>query len=284
AQAIYDKTGKENDDLKDWRELNARWHEWGMWTPMYRSHGQFPFREPWNIAPKGHPTYKVIEECLNLRYRLMPYIYSLAADVHFNDYTMMRPLVMDFNNDPTVRNIGYQFMFGPAFMVNPVFTYKAREREVYFPANNVWYDFFTGLVTSMGDETLTCAAPYDRTPVFVRGGSIVPFGPAIEYTSEKQADVIRLYVYQGADGEFTLYEDEGSNYGYERGQFANIKFTYNEAAKTLTIGQREGSFPGMLQERTFIVVPVSAEKPQPYNPEAKGIEVKYNGDAVSLTI
>jgi len=284
AQLQFDATGKENDDLKDWRELNVRWHQWGMFAPMYRTHGQFPFREPWNIAPKNHPAYKVIEECLDLRYRLMPYIYSLAAQVHFNDYTMMRPLVMDFGTDPATYNVGYQFMFGPALMVNPVYTYKAREREVYFPTNNVWYDFYTGKVASKGGETLTCAAPYERIPLFVRSGSIIPFGPKVEYTSQKEADVIRLYVYEGADGEFTLYEDEGTNYNYEKGQFANIKFTYTEATKTLSIGAREGSFPGMLQNRTFIIVPVSETKTQPYNPEAKGIEVKYDGEATTITL
>ena len=284
AQRFFDATGRENEDLKDWRELNVRWHEWGMWAPMYRTHGQFPFREPWNIAPESHPAYKAIAECMQLRYRLMPYIYSLAAKVHFDDYTIMRPLVMDFNADAAVRNIGYQFMFGPAIMVNPVFTYKAREREVYFPANTVWYDFFSGKVASQGAETKVCAAPYERIPLFVRGGSIIPFGPAIEYTQQKKADVIRLYVYQGADGEFSLYEDEGTNYNYENGAFATIKFTYDEAQKTLSIGQREGEFPGMLQERTFIVVPVSAEKAQPYNPEAAGIEVKYDGSAKSVKL
>ncbi len=284
AQKVFNKTGQENDDLKDWRELNARWHEWGVWTPIYRVHGQYPYREPWNIAPEGHPAYKTIVAQIDMRYRLMPYLYSLAAKVHFDDYTLMRPLVMDFNGDAGIYNLGYQFMFGPAFMVNPVYQYKARQRDVYFPEGYVWYDFFSGEVASRGGETKTCPAPYDRIPVFVRSGSIVPMGPAIEYTRQRSADTIRLYVYEGRDGEFTLYEDEGVNYNYEKGAFANIRFTYNEAAKTLSIGQREGEFPGMLKERTFVIVPVSADKAQGYDPDAAGIEVKYDGTAQTVQL
>ena len=284
AQNVFDKTGVENEDLKDWRELNTRWHQFGMWAPMYRVHGQFPFREPWNIAPEGTPAYKVITSCLDLRYRLMPYIYSLAADVHFNDYTMMRPMIMDFNGDDNVKDIAYQFMFGPAFMINPVYQYKARSREVYFPKNNIWYDFFTGKVESTGGEKKMEDAPYDHIPVYVRAGSIIPVGPQMEYTQQKQADNIRLYVYTGKDGEFTLYEDEGTNYGYEAGRFAKIKFTYDEAKKQLTINARDGQFPGMLQNRTFTIVKVSADHAQSYDPEASGKVVKYSGKKVSVKL
>lgn len=284
AQHIFDATGKETADLKEWRELNVRWHQWGAFTPMYRTHGQFPYREPWNIAPETHPAYKVIKNLLDLRYRMMPYLYSLAAKVHFDDYTMLRPLIMDFAADKQVESIGHQFMCGPAFMVNPVYVYGAREREVYFPAGNVWYDFMTGKVESKGGESKVVSAPYDKTPVYVRGGSIVPFGPAMEYSDEKQAENIRLYVYEGADGEFTLYEDENDNYGYEAERFANIKFSYKESSRTLTIGEREGNFPGMLAKRTFTIVVVSASKAQGYDPEAKGIEVSYDGSAQTIVL
>ena len=284
AQHIFDATGKETPDLKDWRELNARWHQWGVFTPMYRVHGQFPYREPWNIAPEGTPTYKVIKDNLELRYRMMPYLYSLAAMVHFNDYTMLRPLVMDFAADKNVENIGHQFMCGPSIMVNPVYTYGAREREVYFPAGNVWYDFFTGAVASNGGESKVVPAPYEKSPVYVRGGSIIPFGPAMEYSDEKQAENIRLYVYEGADGEFTLYEDENVNYGYEAGRYANIKFTYDNANRTLKIAQREGAFPGMLETRTFTVVVVNPAKAQGYNPEANGIVVNYDGSEQTISL
>jgi alpha-D-xyloside xylohydrolase len=277
AQNNFAKTKKESEDLKEWRELNVRWHQFGAFTPMYRVHGQYPFREPWELCPEGSEGYKSIVFYLDLRYRMMPYIYSLAADVYFNDYTILRPLIMDFGKDEAVKNIGYQFMFGPSFMINPIYTYKAREREVYFPKGEIWYDFYTGNVASNGGETKTVSAPYDKVPVYVRGGSIVPFGPKLEYTRQKQADNIRLYVYTGKNGEFNLYEDEGVNYGYEAGRFANIKFTYDDATKTLTISDRQGEFPGMLKERTFTIVKVSADAPQAYDPEAKGIEVKYNG-------
>lgn len=284
AQEQFDKTGVENADLKEWRELNARWHQFGAFAPMYRSHGQFPFREPWNIAPENHPAYKSIQYYLNLRYRLMPYLYSLAAMVHYNDYTIMRPLIMDFAADTNVQNIGYQFMMGPSIMVNPVYTYGARQREVYFPKNTTWYCFYTGKVMSKGGETLTVPAPYEYLPLYVRAGSIIPYGPAMQYCDEKQADNIRLFVYQGANGQFTLYEDENVNYGYEAGRCAKIKITYDEAKKTLTIGDREGRFPGMLQERTFTVVTVNAYKAQGYDPEASGIEVKYNGKKTEIKL
>ena len=272
AQNTYNKTKKETEDLKEWRELNVRWHQVGAFAPMYRSHGQFPFREPWNIAPENSETYKSIKYYLDLRYQLMPYIYSLAAKVHFNDYTIMRPLVMDFGTDKNVLNIAYQFMFGPSIMVNPVYKYKEREREVYFPQGEIWYDFYNGTVVSQGGESKIVAAPYNRIPLFVRSGSIIPFGPSIEYTRQKPADNIRIYVYAGSDGGFTLYEDEGTNYGYEAGRFAKIKFSYNESAQTLTIADREGDFPGMLKQRTFTVVAVS-----PANAKGKEITVKYDG-------
>ncbi len=278
AQSLFDKEGIENEDLKEWRELNVRWHEMGMFAPMYRSHGQFPLREPWNIAPEGHKAYEAIKACLELRYKLMPYIYSLAAEVHFNDYTIMRPLVMDFNNDPEALNVAYQFMFGPAIMVNPIYKYGERSRKVYMPKGQTWYDLFSGnVVSSTGGETKTLDAPYESIPLLVRGGSIIPVGPKMEYTQEKKADNIRLFVYEGADGEFNLYEDEGTNYGYEAGRYANIQLCYDDAAKTLTIGQRRGSFPGMLTKRTFTIVYCSKNNAQKFNPDAKGITVKYNG-------
>ncbi len=292
AQRAFDASGVENADLKDWRELNARWHQFGMWAPMYRSHGQFPFREPWNIAPEGHPAYEVIKSCLELRYRLLPYIYSLAADVHFKDYTIMRPLIMDFGGDKAVHNVGYQFMFGPAIMVNPVYTYKARNREVYFPkqttngqlTNCTWYDFFSGTVASEGGETKLVDAPYEHIPIYVRAGSIIPFGPAIEYTQQKKTENIRLFIYQGADGKFNLYEDEGTNYGYEAGRYANIPISYNDATQTLTIGEREGKFPGMLENRKFTIVVCNKKHAQGYDPEAKGKEVTYNGKRIEVKL
>ena len=282
AQRLFDETGQENADLKEWRELNARWHQWGAFTPMYRAHGQFPYREPWNIAPEGHPAYESIRYYLELRYRLMPYLYSMAGWVHFQDYTMLRPLVMSFGYDKNVKDIGDQFMFGPSLMVNPVYTYGARSREVYFPSGHIWYDFYTGKVVSQGGEKKIVEAPYGRVPVFVPSGAILPFGPSMQWSDEKQAENIRLYVYQGAntDGEFLLYEDENTNYGYEAGRYAMIPVSYEEASQRLTVCDRQGEFPGMLKARLFTIVFVSPDNPVAYDPEAQGIEVKYEGKKI----
>jgi alpha-D-xyloside xylohydrolase len=284
SQKEFDNNGVENEDLKEWRELNTRWHQFGMFAPIYRSHGQFPFREPWNIAPENTDTYKIIKNCLEMRYRLMPYIYSLAAEVYFNDYTIMRPFVMDFGNDINVINIGHQFMFGPSIMVNPVYVYKARNLDVYFPKNYIWYDFYTGKIESNGGEKKNVEAPYEHIPLFIKSGSIIPFGPAIEYTRQKKADNLRIFVYLGNDGKFTLYEDEGINYGYEEGKYSKIKFNYSESSKILTIDNREGEYPGMLKERIFTIVAVSESNPIGYNPDLDGKEVKYNGEKVEIKL
>jgi len=276
GQWIYDKTGMENADYKEWRELNTRWYQFGAFCPLFRSHGQFPYREVWNIAPEGHPAYKSMLYYDKLRYNLMPYIYSLAGMTYFRDYTIMRPLVMDFTSDKKVNDIGDEYMFGSAFLVAPVYQYRARSREVYFPAPCGWYDFYTGQYIK-GGQRLMVDAPYSHMPLFVREGAIIPYGPDMQYSDEKPAKTITLYVYSGQDGEFTLYEDEGVNYDYEKGAHAEIPFTFNDKAGTLTIGDRQGSFPGMLQERVFNVVRVCKDKPQPFDLGVKGVVVKYNG-------
>ena len=276
AQMQWNATRTENADYKEWRELNTRWYQFGTFCPLFRAHGQYPFREIWEIAPEGHPAYNSIAYYTRLRYRLMPYIYSLAGMTWLKDYTLMRPLVMDFGADEQVNDIGDQFMFGPALMVSPVYHYGDRSREIYFPQSADWYDFYTGRLQEGGVKK-TVDAPYERIPLFVRAGSIIPFGPEIQYTDEKPADPIRLYVYQGADASFTLYEDEGTNYNYEQGAYTTIPLNYDEATRSLVIGEREGSFEGMLQERTFEIIPVSRDHPQAPGRDAKGITVKYNG-------
>ena len=276
AQRLYDQTGIENEDLKEWRELNSRWHQFGAFVPLFRSHGQFPYREMFNIAPDDHPAYESMFYYNMLRYRLMPYIYSLAGMTWFNDYTIMRALVMDFPEDNNVVNIGDQYMFGPAIMACPVYEYKARNREVYFPVNDGWYDLYTGNFIE-GGQTLTVDAPYDRMPLFASAGSIIPYGPERMYSDEKQAEEITLFVYAGKDGSFTLYEDEGVNYNYEKGEYANISFVYNDVDKTLEIGDRQGDFVGMLKERVFNIVYVNESAPKTLDFETTGIIVKYNG-------
>ena len=277
AQNLWDATGKENDDYKEWRELNARWFQFGAFCPLFRAHGQFPFREPWEIAPEGHPAYESIVYYTNLRYRLMSYIYSLAGMTWFEDYTIMRPLVMDFMDDANVRNIGDTYMFGPSFLVAPVYEYGARSREVYFPACEGWYDFYTNEFIA-GGVTKKVPAPYGRMPLYVRAGSIVPFGQPIQWSDEKPAEVLDICVFKGADGTFTLYEDENVNYNYEKGLCAMIDFRYDDAAGELTIGARRGEFPGMLEQRQFNVVVISDRSVSDRFP------VIYNGEELTIKI
>ena len=174
-------------------------------------------------------------------------------------------------------------MFGSALMVAPVYEYGARSREVYFPASCGWYDFYSGKYVN-GGQKLTVDAPYERIPLYVCEGAIVPYGPDMQYSDEKPASEITLYVYTGKDGAFTLYEDEGVNYNYEKGQYATIPFAYNDAEGTLVIGDRTGDFPGMLKERTFNVVKVSKDRPQPFDLKAKGTTVKYDGKAQTVKL
>lgn len=283
AQRYFDETGIENQDLKEWRELNNRWHQFAAFVPLFRSHGQFPYREMFNIAPDNHPAYQSMLYYNKLRYRLMPYIYSLAGKTWFNDYTIMRALVMDFTDDINVHDIGNQYMFGPAFMVAPIYEYGARKREVYFPGNDGWYDLYTGKFINSG-STLSVDAPYERIPIFVRPGSIIPYGPEIMYSDEKPAEEITLFVYAGKDGEFTLYEDENINYNYEKGFYSTIPFSYNDNMKSLVIGGREGTFEGMLKERTFNIVYVDSISPKALDLDVTGILVNYNGDGVTIQL
>lgn len=285
AQQEFDKTGKENADLKEWRELQARWNQFGCFVPLYRTHGQWPTREVWNIAPADHPAYKTIVAYDKLRYRLMPYLYSMAGMVHFKDYTMMRGLVMDFNGDDNVYDIKDQWMFGSALMACPVGEYQKYSRNVYLPKQKGWYDFYTGKHYA-GGQTIVADAPYDKIPVFVPEGSILPVGPEMEWSDQKKAELIDLYVYAGKDGSYTLYEDEGTNYNYEKGKYAMIDFKYNDAQKTVTIAARKGSFDGMLQKRRFNIVLVSDNNQQGISlaKAPKGKMVKYAGKAVTVKL
>ena len=282
AQQLFDRTGQENEDLKEWRELQTRWNQFGTFIPLFRSHGQWPLREIWNIAPDNHPAYKSFVYYDKLRYRLMPYLYSMAGWAHFSDYTLMRALVMDFNGDKEVENIGNQWMFGPALMACPVGYYKARNRSVYFPEQCGWYNLYTNEYIK-GGQRLVVDAPYEQIPVFVREGAIIPFGPEMEWSDEKPAELINLYVYAGQNGSFQLYEDEGTNYNYEKGKYATIDITYDDAAKTVSFSTRKGQFPGMLKNRQFNVVLISKDSAKPLNLEnPEGKLVNYTGKAVSI--
>ncbi|MBR7029847.1 MAG: glycoside hydrolase family 31 protein [Prevotella sp.] len=284
AQQIFDRTGQENEDLKEWRELQTRWNQFGAFIPLFRSHGQWPLREIWNIAPDEHPAYKSFVYYDKLRYRLMPYLYSMAGWAHFRDYTLMRALVMDFNGDKEVENIGNQWMFGPALMACPVGYYKARNRSVYFPEKCGWYNLYTNEYIQ-GGQRLVVDAPYEQIPVFVREGAIIPFGPDMEWSDEKPVELINLYIYAGQDGTFQLYEDEGTNYNYEKGKYATIDITYDDASKTVSFSARKGQFPGMLKNRRFNVVLITKDHPKPLNLEnPEGVMVNYNGKAVTCNL
>ncbi|MBB4106771.1 TIM-barrel domain-containing protein [Pedobacter zeae] len=269
GQNAFDATGNENADLKEWRELNLRWFQFGAFSPLFRSHGQFPYREIYNLAPEGHPVYKSLVYYDELRYRLIPYIYSLAGMAYHKDYTLMRSLAMDYTADQKTYGVSDQFLLGSGLMVCPVYSYKARNREVYFPSGTKWYDFYTHKQIE-GGQKLTVAAPLERIPLFVPAGTILPVGEVMQYTSEKKADDIEIRVYKGKDGKFSLYEDEGSNYNYEKGAFSIIGFEYSNDKDMLVIHKRKGNFNGMLTNRTFRVVLIGKTN-------AASKTVRYNG-------
>jgi alpha-D-xyloside xylohydrolase len=269
-------------NLTEWRELQTRWHQFGTFVPLFRAHGQWPQRELWNIAPEGSATYESILWYMQLRYRLMPYLYSLAGAVYLNDYTILRGLPMDFPDDPAVRDLSDQWMFGPALMACPVSEYKARSRHVYFPEGG-WYDFYSGDYYE-GGRSRSIPAPYERMPLFVRAGSIIPFGPEIEWTGQKPDDDICLYIYAGADADFDLYEDDGESYAYERGAYSIISIYWNDADRELTFSPRQGSFPGMPENRRFRIVVVDPNKPHGYDPDAEDDYTNYNGELFFTTI
>jgi alpha-D-xyloside xylohydrolase len=247
-------------DTTEWRELNTRWFEYATFLPITRIHGQAPLREIWQFGGDTSTAYLAMLKFDRLRYRLMPYIYSLAGAVTQQGSTIMRPLVMDFRTDSKAREIGNQYMFGPALLVTPVTTYNARTQSVYLPTTTGgWYDFWTGTAAA-GGATVSAGAAFDSLPVYVRAGSIVPIGPELQYAGEKPADPITLFVYAGADGSFSLYEDQGTTYDYEHGAFSTIPLHWSDATKTLTIGARTGTFSGMLTSRAVQVVLVSATK------------------------
>jgi len=250
-------------DPKDpkYRELFIRWFQFGTFCPIFRVHGtrSNDQNELWSYGPEAQ---KILVNFDRLRYRLLPYIYSLAWKTTSQGYTPMRALAMDFRTDVRAANIGDQFMFGPAIMVNPVTEADAVARRVYLPAaakqglTPSWYDFWTGKSQQRNGE-IDAAAPVERIPLYVRAGSILPLGPEQEWSTQKPADPIELRIYPGADGDFTLYEDENDNYGYEKGAYATIPLHWDDVQRVLTIGARQGNFPGMLQRRTFDIVFVS---------------------------
>lgn len=269
-----------NPDDPAFRELFIRWFQFGTFSPIFRVHGTRnpDHNELWSYGPDAQ---KILVNFDRLRYRLLPYIYSLAWKTTSAGDTPMRPLVMDFRNDVRAQNIGDQFMFGPAILVNPVTDPGATSRGLYLPSAK-WYDFWSGTAVE-GGHTVEADAPLERIPLYVRAGSILPMGPEMEWSTEKPADPIELRVYRGADGDFTLYEDENDTYDYEKGVYATIPIHWDDRASTLTIGDRKGEFPGMLQKRTFHVVFVHDSHGVGVNPfETADKVVEYSGAKVEV--
>jgi alpha-D-xyloside xylohydrolase len=248
----------------DYRELHVRWIQFGTFCPMMRSHGEGYPREIYQFGKKGEPIYDAIEKYINLRYSLLPYIYSTSWDVTHNQSSMMRALVMDFANDKRALNINDEFMFGKSILVCPVTKSmynndgqadfnKIESRELYLPAGVNWFDFWTGEKIA-GGQTISKETPIDIIPLYIKEGSILPIGPNVQYATEKKWDNLELKVYTGANGSFTLYEDEFDNYNYENGAYTEIPITWDNSKKTLTIGERKGAYNEMLSNRKFTVI------------------------------
>ena len=266
-------TGDPDDPA--YRELFIRWFQYGTFSPILRVHGtrKTDQNELWSYGPEAQ---KILVSFDRLRYRMLPYIYSLAWKTTSESYTPMRPLVMDFRSDVRAQNIGDQFMYGPAFLVNPVTEPDATTRRLYLPQAK-WYDFWTGSSVA-GGHTIDANAPLDRLPLYIRAGSILPLGPDEEWATEKPADPIELRIYRGADADFTLYEDENDSYNYEKGMYATIPLHWDDTKQTLTIGDRKGHFPGMLESRTFRVVFVGENHGAGISPEERPDKtVQYAG-------
>jgi len=262
---------------EEYRELFARWFQFGAFTPIFRAHGQSPYREPWFYGGDDHPAFRTLRKFTELRYRLLPYIYAVAAGVTFDHDTMMRALVMDFPDDPLCRDVKDQYLFGPALLVSPVTASRVTSRSVYLPAGR-WYDFWTGASID-GGRTIDAPAPYESMPLHVRAGSILPFGPPRQHAFDGPDDPVTLFVYQGRDGAFALYEDDGLTNAYETGGHARIPVTWRDSDKVLSIGARIGGFVPTPRSRTFEVVFVSPSRPAGYG-SGKGQVVRYEGKTV----
>ena len=287
------------------QELYVRWMQYGLFCPVFRSHGADAPREIWQFGKKGEPVYDAIEKQIRLRYRLIPYLYSTAWQVTTANDSYMRPLFADFSQDRKVWNTTDEFMFGRSILACPIVNPQYTEEKIirtnamtgwdrqkadavdgspvdftatktttkYLPKGAVWYDFWTSK-RYQGGKDVVLTTTLDRVPMFVRAGSILPLGPEMQYVGEKQWDNLELRVYPGANGEFLLYEDEGDGYNYEKGVYSTIAFSWDDKTSTLTIGDRQGTFPGMLQSRTFTIV----------KPDGTKREVSYDGKAVKCKI
>ena len=280
--SLEDRYSREDPaHLPEWRELYLRWFQFGAFSPLFRSHGEYPQRETPIIARDDPAMMEGLTHYHRLRYRLLPYIYTLAAGTHFDDGTILRPLVMDFPADRRAWSIDDEFLLGPALLVAPVTEFGARERTLYLPAGASWIDLATGR-RHEGGQQATVAAPRDRIPLFARAGAIIPLGPEVQWTGENPQGPLTIHVFAGADGAFTLYEDQGEDMGYARGEFARIPLTWDDAARTLTIGAREGRFPGMTAMREISVVVHDGASDGPAFERQPTRRATYSGEALTF--
>lgn len=280
--------GDYNDGVEDlgYKELYVRWFQYGAFLPMFRSHGTDTPREPWNFGKPGDVFYETILKFIKLRYQLLPYIYSMAAAVNQNHSTILRSLMFDFAEDKNVKELSDSFMFGKAFLVCPVtepmyyevnsvpVSKAEKTKNVYLPKGAWWYDFWTNTLHE-GGQTLTCRATLDVMPLFVKTGSIVPISEPLMYADEKKGEISEIIIYSGEDGEFTLYNDDGDNYSYEKGNYSTIDLLYKDNEKTLTFGMACGEFK--YQENFKIKFIKSGENP-------KTIEFIYKGKEETIKL
>lgn len=296
------------NDWKDiaFKELQVRWMQWGCFMPIMRNHASSPMEtEIYKLGNPGEWTFDVQKKFVELRYRLMPYIYSLCGEVTQESGSIMRPFIMDFPTDRKAITLDNEYMFGHSLLVAPVTeplytsydydTGKSRELfentsaasesvEVYLPEGARWYDFWDNTIAE-GGQTVTRECPIDIMPVYVKAGSIIPFGPAVQYVSEKKWDNLEIRIYPGADAEFVLYEDEGDSYNYEKGAFSRIRFNWDDASRTLTISDREGNFDGMLKNRSFRVIVVGNDSPSGDKEPARfDRKIRYNGKKTTIKL
>lgn len=293
---------KKKLDDPEYRELYVRWLQFGTFCPMMRSHGADAPREIYQFGKKGDRAYDAIEKYINLRYRFLPYIYSSSWDVTANQSSMMRALVMDFAKDKNALDINDQFLFGKSILVSPVTTAMyvkpavtgrdtvqvedfsiIKTKETYLPAGTGWYDFWTG-EKLQGGKKVSKQTPVDIIPLYIKAGSIIPLGPIVQYAEEKKWDDLEIRIYPGADGKFVLYEDENDNYNYEKGLYSTIVFGWSDKKKNLTIYNRKGSFPGMLQKRKFTIRIVDTITAAENIIREPGKVITYEGEKVSVKL
>ena len=288
------------------QELQVRWMQWGCFMPIMRNHCSSPMEsEIYKFGEPGYWAYDVQKDFVELRYRLLPYIYSLCGEATQNNGSIMRPFVMDFPKDKKAIRTDNEYMFGRNLLVMPVtdslYTYldpktkkgytsvpdvakAVKNVKVYLPQGAKWYNFWTNELHA-GGQTVNMPCPIDIMPVYVKAGSIMAFGPAVQYTSEKKWDNLEIRIYPGADGEFTLYEDEGDNYNYEKGAFSQIRFHWDDATRTLTIDDRKGEYKGMLKKRNFRILVVDRQSPSgDKEPTQFSRSVRYNGKAQAIKL